>query len=79
LEGKDRWGKGILINRLLLFLGLLGAMILMAGFLFSRGDRAINTAQAENRDGGRIETTNGNRTDSLLHSTSPTSSPQVTK
>lgn len=68
MEGKDRWGKGILINRLLLFLGLLGVMILMAGFLFSRGDSVVSTAQAGIQSGDRFEVERGNRIDSLMQS-----------
>jgi hypothetical protein len=55
--------KGILINRLLLFLGLLGAMIFLAGFLFSQSDRAISSAQAKSQSGPWPEAVNGNQTD----------------
>jgi hypothetical protein len=75
LEGKDRWGKGILINRLLLFLGLLGAMILLAGFLFSKGDRAISTAQADDYKNSQTEMIKANRADSLMQKTEPSNSP----
>jgi len=69
LEDNNRWGKGVLINRLLLFLGSLGALILLAGFLFSRGDRAISTAQAENQAHSRVETAGAYRADSLMQTT----------
>jgi hypothetical protein len=49
LDANLRWGKGILITRLLLFLGLLVGMILLAGLLFSRGDKAISEANAQER------------------------------
>jgi hypothetical protein len=75
LEGKERWGKGILINRLLLFLGLLGAMILLAGFLFSKGDRAISTAQADDYKSSQSEMIKANHSDSLTQVTEPANSP----
>jgi hypothetical protein len=78
LEGKDRWGKGILINRLLLFLGLLGAMILLAGFLFSKGDRAISTAQADDHKSSQSEMIKANQSDSLTQAIQP-SNPPTTK
>lgn len=68
MEGKDRWGKGILIHRLLLFLGLLGVMIVMAGFIFSRGDRVVSTAQAGIQSGPRHEVNGGDWIDSLMQS-----------
>jgi len=64
----------MLINRLLLFLGLLGVMILLAGFLFSRGDRAVSTAQAESQSSALIKTDAGNRVDSLMQSSERISS-----
>ncbi len=77
MEGKDRWGKGILINRLLLFLGLLGVMILMAGFIFSRGDRVVSTAQAGIHSGAQLEINGGNRIDSLMQSSEMSSQPET--
>jgi hypothetical protein len=65
----------MLINRLLLFLGLLGAMILLAGFLFSKGDRAISTAQVENSGRTQSETVGVVHSDSLMQSVEPTNSP----
>jgi hypothetical protein len=62
-----------------LFLGLLGAMILLAGFLFSRGDRAISTAQAENPKVSQKEMIQANHSDSLIQSVESATSSSATK
>ena len=79
MDGNERWGKGILLYRLLLFLGSLGAMILLAGLLFSKSDNTIRTAQAGEQKSAQAETLKAAPNDSLPESSNGTSIPTKLK
>ena len=66
MEDNVRWGRGILITRLLLFLGILAVMILLAGILFSRGDGVFGVAKAQGNDSEKISATSQITADSIL-------------